>query len=108
MAALVGLLRQHQRKTESTEDINRNPSSIKGRKLRSASTQAFCRALRRYASGQDVDVAKFYQDVESLICAGLDGEEDEYDVRYPRMVDVLRCIEGEQSDVFGWVKGYDL
>lgn len=103
MAALVGLLMQQQRKTGSTEDPFEGES-----KIRSASTQAFRRALRRYASGQDVDVAKFYQDVESLICAGLDEEDDVYDVRYPRMVDVLRCVEGERSDALGWVKGYGL
>lgn len=100
MAALVGVLRQYQGEAESTEDSSRNPSAIEGSKIRSTSTQAFRRALRRYASGQDVDVAKFYEDVESLVCAGLGGE-DVYDVRYPRMVDVLRCVEGERSDAFG-------
>ena len=67
-----------------------------GGTIHSTSAQAFRVALARYASGQDVDVAKVYNEVETLFFAGLDRDED-YDVRYPRMVDVLRCVEGENE-----------
>lgn len=55
--------------------------------------KAFRVSLCRYASGEDVDVARFYDEVEALILVELSEGKEKKD-RYKRMVEVLTCVEG--------------
>lgn len=62
------------------------------KRTRDSITEAFRTAMVGYVYGEDADVAKFYDhEVEPVIAL---GEEEE---RYKRMVDVLRCVEGEKK-----------
>lgn len=62
--------------------------------------EAFRLALTRYASGEEADVVKFYDEVEAIISLALVGREGQDEVRYSRMVAVLNCVEGETRGVF--------
>ena len=57
-------------------------------------------ALARYASGEETDVVKFYDEVEAVISLALVEGEGEEEARYARMVDVLSCVEGETAVTF--------
>ena len=63
-------------------------------------TEAFRLALARYASGEEADVVKFYDEVEAVISLALDEGEGQDEVRYSRMVSVLSCVEGGIRGVF--------
>lgn len=54
---------------------------------------AFRLALGRYISGEDVDVVKLYDEVEVIL--SLAFGETLANERHSRMVEVLRCVEGE-------------
>lgn len=88
---------------ENRDSKSRNNSPCGGSSTSgiNARAEAFRSALRRYASGQDVDVVKFYDEVEAVISRAGEGgneeiEEDE-EVLHGRMACVLSCVEGEQA-----------
>lgn len=57
--------------------------------------EAFFMALRRYASGYDIEVATFYDSVESVVFAGLGKCKEDDQKRSQRMENLLHCVEGE-------------
>ena len=58
--------------------------------------EPFRMALRRYASGDDIDPAAFYDVVEAIIFKGLGSGDKDDRKRSKRMVELLHCIEGEK------------
>lgn len=56
-------------------------------------------SLRRYASGYDINVATFYDSVESVVFAGLEKCKKDVEKRSQRMEKLLHCIEGEPNSL---------
>lgn len=67
-----------------------------------ADMDAFRVSLGRYASGDDVDVARFCDEVEAIISLPGDSDLTE-ERRCKRMVDVLNCVEGEPIDIYIYI-----
>lgn len=78
---------------EAADEEVEDPNDAKGDGSSNARIASFRLAFERYIFGEDVDVVKLYDEVEAILSLAF-GETLAND-RHSRMVDVLRCVEGE-------------
>lgn len=78
---------------EPAEEEVQDSNDVKDDGSSNGRIETFRLAFERYLSGEDVDVVKIYDEVEGILSLAF-GEAFAKD-RHSRMVDVLRCVEGE-------------
>ena len=89
---------------EAADEEVEEPNDAKDHSSNNTRIEVFRLALGRYISGEDVDVVKLYDEVEMIL--SLAFEKTLAKDRHSRMVDVLRCVEGERCSVTDYTNIY--